>query len=45
MRRPDSGLHFFPSLLASAQLLDEGKLQRVDDLYKQFESAESASKL
>ena len=27
------------------QLLDEGKLQSVDDLYTQFENAESASKL
>lgn len=27
------------------QLLDEGRLQSVDDLYTQFENAETASKL
>ena len=28
-----------------SQLLDEGKLQQVDDLYRQFETADSANKL
>ena len=27
------------------QLLDEGKLQSADDLYRQFENAETATKL
>lgn len=34
-----------PCPLSTLQLLDEKKLQKVDDLYKEFETPEKASKV
>ena len=40
-----SNIILFLDFLLSVQLLDEEKLQSIDGLYRQFEDAESASKL